>query len=327
MHILVAGGAGYVGSHAVEALLELGAKPTIVDDFSTGHQWALQGANVIEVDITDLPALRKALSGLRPDGVMHFAAKSIVSESMIDPTKYFFNNVTGSINLIRWCLENAVPNFVFSSTAAVYGNPVSDVIDESHTLSPINPYGQSKFFVEQILNRVHSANGLSSISFRYFNAAGASKSSQIGEDHEPETHLIPNVLKSILKSDSNSKLKIYGNDYPTNDGTCVRDYVHVSDLAEAHVSALSFLTSNAGSFKINLGTGRGYSVMEILEACQKVTGKTISFEVADRREGDPAVLVASNQLAKDLLDWQPKESILEIIRDAYRWHSLRSNFD
>ena len=238
--ILVTGGAGYIGAHAVLELIDKSFEPVILDNFSTGHRYATQGCEVIEADLRDRASIDSALTSRRYDGVMHFAAKSIVGDSMRSPLDYFENNVTGSLNLINAALRGEVEHFVFSSTAAVYGEPESVPITEEHSLAPINPYGQSKRMIEIMLAEAYRAHGLRSISFRYFNAAGAAPEAGIGENHEPETHLIPNVLRSC-SDNSGSRLKVFGNDYETRDGTCVRDYIHVRDLADAHVRGMNHL--------------------------------------------------------------------------------------
>ncbi len=323
--ILVTGGAGYIGAHAVLELIEEGFEPVIFDNFSTGHRYATQGCEVIEGDLRDKASVESALSSRRLDGVMHFAAKSIVGDSMRSPLDYFENNVTGSLNLINAALKEGVEHFVFSSTAAVYGEPENTPITEAHTLAPINPYGRSKRMIEIILAEAYRAHGLRSISFRYFNAAGAAPEAGIGENHEPETHLIPNVLRSCLRDNSGSRLKVFGNDYETRDGTCVRDYVHVRDLADAHVKGMNHLFLNPIADQINLGTEHGATVLEVIKACEEATERPIDYDVKEKREGDPAVLVADNGKARDLLSWRPKASLLDCVSDAWRWHLGTAN--
>ena len=323
--ILVTGGAGYIGAHAVLALIEQGFEPVILDNFSTGHRYATQGCEVIEADLRDRASIDSALTSRRYDGVMHFAAKSIVGDSMRSPLDYFENNVTGSLNLISAALKGEIEHFVFSSTAAVYGEPESIPITEAHTLAPINPYGQSKRIIEIMLAEAFRAHGLRSISFRYFNAAGAAPEAGIGENHEPETHLIPNVLRSCLRDNSGSRLKVFGNDYETRDGTCVRDYVHVRDLADAHVKGMNHLFLNPIADQINLGTEHGATVLEVIKACEEATERPIDYDVKEKREGDPAVLVADNGKARDLLSWRPKASLLDCVSDAWRWHLGTAN--
>ena len=323
--ILVTGGAGYIGAHAVLALIDQGFEPVILDNFSTGHRYATQGCEVIEADLRDRAVIESALTSKRFDGVMHFAAKSIVGDSMRSPLDYFENNVTGSLNLINAALKGEIEHFVFSSTAAVYGEPESIPITEAHTLAPINPYGQSKRMIEIMLAEAYRAHGLRSISFRYFNAAGAAPEAGIGENHEPETHLIPNVLRSCLSDSSGSRLKVFGNDYETRDGTCVRDYIHVRDLADAHVKGMNHLFHNATAEQINLGMEYGATVLEVIKACEQATERPIEYDVEEKREGDPAVLVADNGKARDLLSWTPKASLFDCVSDAWRWHLGTAN--
>ena len=323
--ILVTGGAGYIGAHAVLALIDQGFEPVILDNFSTGHRYATQGCEVIEADLRDKAEIETALTSRRYDGVMHFAAKSIVGDSMRSPLDYFENNVTGSLNLINAALRGEVEHFVFSSTAAVYGEPESIPITEAHTLAPINPYGQSKRMIEVMLTEAFRANGLRSISFRYFNAAGAAPEAGIGENHEPETHLIPNVLRSSLSDSSGSRLKVFGNDYGTRDGTCVRDYIHVRDLADGHVKGMNHLFHNATADQINLGTEHGATVLEVIKACEEATERPIEYDVEEKREGDPAVLVADNGKARDLLSLTPKASLFDCVSDAWQWYLGTAN--
>jgi len=323
--ILVTGGAGYIGSHAVLALIEQGFEPVILDNFSTGHRYATQGCEVIEADLRDVASLNSALILKQFDGVMHFAAKSIVGDSMQDPLDYFENNVTGSLNLIKAALNEDIEHFVFSSTAAVYGEPQFTPITETHATAPINPYGQSKRMIEMMLVEAFRAHDLRSLSFRYFNAAGAAPEAGIGENHKPETHLIPNVLRSCLQDSSSPRLKVFGNDYATRDGTCVRDYIHVRDLADAHVKGMNHLFQNPIADQINLGTEHGATVLEVIKACEQATERSIEYDIVTKREGDPAVLIADNSKARDLLSWTPKASLLDCVSDAWRWHLGTAN--
>ena len=323
--ILVTGGAGYIGAHAVLALIEQGFEPVILDNFSTGHRYATQDCEVIEAELRDKASIESALGSKRFDSVMHFAAKSIVSDSMRSPLDYFENNVTGSLNLINAALKGGVECFVFSSTAAVYGEPKNVPITEEHKLAPINPYGQSKRMIEIMLAEAYRAHGLRSISFRYFNAAGAAPEAGIGENHEPETHLIPNVLRSCLSDNSGSRLKVFGNDYETRDGTCIRDYIHVRDLADAHVKGMNHLFHNATVDQINLGTEHGATVLEVIKACEQAAERPIEYDIEAKREGEPAILVADNSKARDLLSWTPKASLFECVNDAWRWHLGNAN--
>jgi len=323
--ILVTGGAGYIGSHAVLALIEQGFEPVILDNFSTGHRYATQGCEVIEADLRDVASLNSALILKQFDGVMHFAAKSIVGDSMQDPLDYFENNVTGSLNLIKAALNADIEHFVFSSTAAVYGEPQFTPITETHATAPINPYGQSKRMIEMMLVEAFRAHDLRSLSFRYFNAAGAAPEAGIGENHKPETHLIPNVLRSCLQDSSSPRLKVFGNDYATRDGTCVRDYIHVRDLADAHVKGMNHLFQNPIADQINLGTEHGATVLEVIKACEQATERSIEYDIVTKREGDPAVLIADNSKARDFLSWTPKASLLDCVSDAWRWHLGTAN--
>jgi len=323
--ILVTGGAGYIGSHAVLALIEQGFEPVILDNFSTGHRYATQGCEVIEADLRDVASLNSALILKQFDGVMHFAAKSIVGDSMQDPLDYFENNVTGSLNLIKAALNADIEHFVFSSTAAVYGEPQFTPITETHPTAPINPYGQSKRMIEIMLEEAFRAHDLRSLSFRYFNAAGAAPEAGIGENHEPETHLIPNVLRSCLQDSSGSRLKVFGNDYETRDGTCVRDYIHVRDLADAHIKGMTHLFDAPIADQINLGTEHGATVLEVIKACEEATERPIDYDVKEKREGDPATLIADNSKARDLLSWTPKASLFDCVSDAWRWHLGTAN--
>ncbi len=323
MNILICGGAGYIGSHMVRALLNSNHQVTVFDNLSTGYAWAVPrpDAQLIVGDLLDSEALGALFQSNAFDAVMHFSAKSLVGESVQDPNLYYMNNVVGTLNLITAMREAGVDRFVFSSTAATFGNPQSDFIDESHPQQPINPYGQSKLMVERILSDYSTAYGLNSVSLRYFNAAGADPSGVIGEAHEPETHLIPNILRSILDRAS-MQLKIFGDDYDTPDGTCVRDYIHVNDLADAHLKALHYMEQHEGAHVFNLGNGSGFSVLEVLAAAEKIVGQAIPYEKASRRPGDPAMLVADSSLARKELDWEPTYTdIQSIIETTWHWHS------
>jgi len=320
MKLLIPGGAGYIGSHMVRYAQEHGHEVVVLDDFSTGHEWAVKDCEILRVNLLDQGKLSQLLRGRHFDGVIHFAAKSLVGESVKKPDLYYRNNVVGTLNLVNEMLNNDVNNLVFSSTAAIFGNPVTDKITEDHPKNPINPYGQSKLMVENMLQDICSANDFNATCLRYFNAAGAHESGEIGEAHDPETHLIPNVLKSALSNDS--ILKVFGDDYPTPDGTCVRDYVHVTDLSQAHLLGLEYMQKNRGFSAFNLGNGDGFTVLNVIHASEHVTGTTISYKVSKRREGDPAVLVAENILSKNILNWAPEyKNISQIIETAFRWHS------
>lgn len=318
-HILICGGAGYIGAHMAKRLAEEGHHVTVFDNFSTGHRAAVRWSSLFEGDLLNLDSLRRVFVGRRVDAVMHFAALSLVGESMCDPYAYYRNNVAGTLNLLEAMREAEVGQLVFSSTAAVYGAPQVSLVDELQPLTPINPYGSSKAMVERLLSDAVAAYGLRSVSLRYFNAAGADPSGEIGESHYPETHLVPNVLKAAL---GGSPIHIFGDDYATHDGTCVRDYVHVNDLAEAHLLALDHLSSNAGAYAFNLGNGTGFSVSEVVEAARRVTGRRIDCERAPRRAGDTATLVASSDAIREALGWQPAYNEIEaIVETAWRWHS------
>jgi UDP-glucose 4-epimerase len=275
--------------------------------------------SLIEGDLLDPASLERAFAGRRFDAVMHFCARWLVGESIAQPYDYYANNVSGTLNLLQAMRAHDVQRLVFSSTAAVFGQPVSARIDEDHPKAPINPYGASKLMVERILADAAQAHGLRSVALRYFNAAGASPDGDIGESHQPETHLIPNVLRAALGS--GPALKVFGDDYPTPDGTCVRDYVHVDDLAQAHQLALAYLDDNPGAHAFNLGNGQGFSVREVIAAAQAVSGQEISYTVEPRRPGDPSVLVASSEKARRVLGWSPAYTTLEpIIASAWQWH-------
>lgn len=319
MHLLVCGGAGYIGSHMTQWLAVQGHRITVLDNLSTGHREAVRWGELVEADLLDPASLERAFAGRRFDAVMHFCASSLVGESVREPYAYYRNNVAGTLNLLEAMRSHGVDRLVFSSTAAVFGNPLHDVIDEDHRKAPINPYGASKLMVERILEDASHAYGLRSTALRYFNAAGALAEHGIGEAHACETHLIPNVLKSALGG--SSQLKVFGTDYPTPDGTCMRDYVHVQDLAQAHALALEYMEQHAGAHAFNLGNGRGFSVREVIAAASEVAGREIPYEVAPRREGDPAVLVASSDRARRELGWSPVWTDLHgIIRSAWEWH-------
>ena len=319
MDILLCGGAGYIGSHMLKWLAMRGYRVTVLDNLSTGHREAVRWGELVEADLLDPATLERVFSGRHFDAVMHFCARSLVGDSVAQPYDYYANNVTGTLNLLQAMQRHGVAKLVFSSTAAVFGNPVSARIDEEHPKAPINPYGASKLMVERMLQDAASAYGLRSVALRYFNAAGASPEGDIGESHQPETHLIPNALRAALGT--GPALKLFGDDYPTPDGTCVRDYVHVDDLAQAHERALAYMQAHEGAHAFNLGNGQGFSVREVIEAASRVAGRAVPFEVAPRREGDPATLVASSERARAELGWSPVHASLdEIIGTAWRWH-------
>ena len=317
--ILVCGGAGYIGSHMVRLLVAEGCDVVVLDDLSTGHREAVDGVDLVEADVCDGAALDSVFESRDFDAVMHFCAKSQVGESVQQPLAYYDNNVAGSLSLLQAMQRHGVARLVFSSTAAIFGEPVSEFIDETHPTAPVNPYGHSKLMVERILADACAASGLRAVSLRYFNAAGASLAGGIGESHDPETHLIPNVLKAA--AGSGQRLKVFGDDYETRDGTCIRDYIHVDDLARAHLAALEFMGNGEGFHAFNLGSGQGFSVLEVIRAAGKVVGSKVPYDVAERRAGDAAVLVASSALADEQLGWRPEINDLEtIIGSAWAWH-------
>lgn len=318
MAVLVVGGAGYIGSHAAHVLRRRGYDVIIYDNLSTGFKELAEGFELIVGDIADSANLAKVLS--RCDSVMHFAAHAYVGESVTNPKKYFHNNVTAAIALLDTVMESKVRKFIFSSTCAVYGNPVKVPITESNPREPVNPYGATKLAFENALEAYGRAYGLGYVSFRYFNAAGADENRNIGEKHQPETHLIPLVFESI--TGKRAALEIFGDDYPTPDGTCIRDYIHVTDLAEAHVLGLEHLSKGAkddSGLAVNLGTGGGYSVHEVVAAVERVTGRKVPTHIGPRRAGDPPELVADPLLAERLLNWKAKRSLDEIIASAWNW--------
>lgn len=320
MSILVTGGAGYIGSHCVAALLERGEDVVVVDNLVTGHRAALKGGRFYQGDVADRAFLDGVLERETIDAVIHFAAFSLVGESVSLPEKYFRNNVTAGLTLIEAMNAHGVPYLVFSSTAATYGEPEYVPIDEDHPQCPTNPYGESKRIVEAMLKWSDRAHGLRYVPLRYFNVAGAWHDGSIGEDHRPETHLIPMVLKAA--QGKVPALKLFGTDYPTADGTCVRDYIHVEDLIDAHFLALDYLRAGNPSTPFNLGNGQGFSNRQIIEAARHVTGAAIPVTEEGRRPGDPATLVASSRKAMEVLGWKPKHTDVEdIIASAWRWHT------
>jgi UDP-glucose-4-epimerase GalE len=314
--VLVVGGAGYIGSHAARVLQRRGYEVILYDNLCTGHRELAEGFELIVGDIADSARLAKALS--RADAVMHFAAHAYVGESVENPRKYFQNNVTAALVLLNAVMDSRVRKFIFSSTAAVYGTPDKSPISETSPRQPVNPYGATKLALENALEAYGRAYGLRYVCFRYFNAAGADESGKTGEDHDPETHLIPLILQAIRGK--LAALEIFGDDYPTADGTCIRDYIHVNDLAEAHVLGLEYLAKGE-SAAMNLGTGKGYSVHEVVAAVEKVTGHKVPTHIGPRRAGDPAELVADPSRAERLLKWKAKRSLEEIVTSAWKWAS------
>ena len=320
MKVLVVGGAGYIGSHMVRELVEKGHDPLVFDNLSTGHADAVPEGRLVVGDLADKEHLRQLFSKNRFDAVMHFASFIQVGESVTAPLKYYSNNVANSLNLLSAMHAAEVKRFVFSSTAAVYGTPETVPIREDSPLRPENPYGRSKLMLEEILADCERAWGLLSACLRYFNAAGAHPSGTIGERHNPESHLIPIILQVALGQ--REFITIYGDDYATPDGTCIRDYVHVCDLAEAHTLALKQLFRGKKRMLYNLGNGRGYSINEVIDVCRRITGHPIPFKIGSRRAGDPAMLVASSEKITKELGWKPRFASLEsIVESAWKWNS------
>jgi UDP-glucose 4-epimerase len=312
--VLVVGGAGYIGSHAAHVLRQRGYDVILYDNLSTGHKQLAEGFELIVGDIADSAKLAKTLS--RCDSVMHFAAHAYVGESVENPRKYYHNNVVAALTLLDRVVESRVREFIFSSTCAVYGHPLKVPITESNPRQPVNPYGATKLAFENALEAYARAYGLRYVSFRYFNAAGADENGRVGEIHDPETHLIPVIFQAI--QGKRAALEIFGDDYPTPDGTCIRDYIHVTDLAEAHVLGLEHL-AKADSGAMNLGTGKGYSVNQVVAAVERITGHKVPTHIGPRRPGDPPELVADPSLARKLLKWEAKYSLDDIIRTAWNW--------
>lgn len=318
-HILVVGGAGYIGCHMVKDLLQAGLSVTVLDDLSRGHREMVTGGRFVEGDLGDRRLLDRLFAEQRVDAVMHFAALSLVGESVQSPLAYYHNNVGNTVTLLQAMHAHDVHRFIFSSSAAVYGEPERSPIAESSTCNPTNPYGATKLAVERMLADCATAHGLRHVSLRYFNAAGADPSGTIGERHEPETHLIPLVLQTALGE--RPSVSIFGTDYPTADGTCVRDYVHVQDLAQAHRLALQSLLADGPSATYNLGNSRGHSVREVIDAARRITGRAIPAVETGRRAGDPAVLIADSTRIRSELGWRPVfESLDAIIASAWNWH-------
>jgi len=319
MKVLVAGGAGYIGSHTVKELLREGYEVVVFDNFSTGKKELLVGGELVEGNLMDKDSIKETIRSKGIGAVLHFASLIQVGESYTNPLKYYTHNLTSSLNLLDAVLEAKVNAFIFSSSAAVYGIPLHIPIPENHPLNPVNPYGQTKVFVEKILEDYERAYGLKFISLRYFNAAGADPDGLLGEMHEPETHLIPNILLFLLGKKKG--LDVYGTDFPTEDGTAIRDYIHVTDLAKAHVLALQRLLESSRSEFINLGANKGYSVLEVIKKTEKVTGHKVPYKESPRRKGDVPVLLASREKAKKILGWELSHSDIEtIIETAWNWH-------
>ncbi|MGC8770329.1 MAG: UDP-glucose 4-epimerase GalE [Brevinematia bacterium] len=321
MAILVAGGAGYIGSHTVKMLYKKGYDVIVYDNLSKGYREFAKWGKFIEGDISDDKKLKEVFKSHKIDAVMHFCAFIEVGESVVEPEKYYKNNLVNTITLINTMKDAGIKNFIFSSTAAIFGEPKHIPIKEDDPKNPINPYGKTKLFVEEILEDYEKAYGFNSICFRYFNAAGADPDGEIGEAHNPESHLIPLILDAAMGK--REAIKIFGTDYPTKDGTCIRDYIHVNDLAEAHILGLEFLLKEKRSERFNLGSGEGYTVREIIDMVKKITGKEFKVVETERRAGDPPVLIADSSKARRMLGWQTKFTLQEIIETAWNWHKKR----
>jgi UDP-arabinose 4-epimerase len=322
LRILVAGGAGYIGSHACKALARAGHIPIVIDDLSTGNEWAVRWGSMVLGSIGDPSLVSRVLRDEQIEAVLHFAASAYVGESMAQPQKYFQNNVVNSLTLLDAMREAGVTDIVFSSTCATYGDPLHLPLDESHPQNPVNPYGDSKLFVEKVLRWYGEAYRLRWVALRYFNAAGADSGGEIGEAHDPETHLIPLVIQAA-KGDR-SEMSIFGTEYDTPDGTAIRDYIHVEDLAQAHVLAIQHLADSGEGGAFNLGTGRGHSVREVISAVERHSGRKVPAQEKACRVGDPASLVASAELARRILDWEPVHDLDSIIRTAWAWEIRKS---
>ncbi len=318
--ILLTGGAGYIGSHTAKRLSQAGFEPVTLDDLSSGHKWAVKWGPFVEGDMADQKLIREVVTRYKIKAVLHFAAYTDVAESMVNPRKYFRNNVTGALNMLDSLMDCSVGHVIFSSSCATYGIPERVPIPESHPQKPVNPYGESKLTIERILRWYNQAHGFKSACLRYFNAAGADPDGEIGEVHTPETHLIPLVVLAAMGT--NDCVSVYGTDYPTPDGTASRDYTHVCDLADAHVLALKYLLEGGGPVELNLGTGRGHSVLEVIHAVERVSGCRVPVRHSERRPGDPPELVADPAKAREVLNWRPRfDDLEEIVRTAWSWHS------
>ena len=323
-NILVVGGAGYIGSHMCKHLSKHGYLPIVLDNLSRGHEEAVKWGPFIKGSISDRNILKRIFSEHRIDAVMHYAAYCYVGESVTNPSMYYQNNLADTICLLSEMVEADAKRIVFSSSCAVYGEPEEIPITENHSQNPVNPYGRTKYMVEQVLDDFNYAYGGESVSLRYFNAAGADPEGELGEDHNPETHLIPLTIQVALGQ--RGEIRIFGDDYPTPDGTCIRDFIHVEDLAGSHLLALEQLLNGKGSGTYNLGNGQGYSVREVIDIARRITGKPIKDRVVDRRDGDPAVLVGSSERAKIELGWKPRFPDLEsIVETAWHWHQKHPN--
>jgi UDP-glucose-4-epimerase GalE len=324
--VLITGGAGYIGSHAAKLLRQAGREPIVFDDLSCGHAHAVRWGPLVRGDIRDAEALRSAIRQYKPDAVMNFAARIEVGEGEKNPAHFYDNNVQGALNLMRVMLEEGVASLVFSSTCAIYGDPERLPLTEDLPKRPVSVYGRSKWMVEQMLEDVSRAHGLKFAALRYFNAAGADSDGEIGEEHEPETHLIPNALKAAMGL--GGPMKLFGNDYPTPDGTCIRDFVHVTDLAEAHLLAADRLHAGSDNLQLNLGTGEGRTVLEVLRSIEKATGRPVPHAISPRRPGDAVALYSDASKVKSVLGWMPKLSDIDtIVSTAWNFHKRAWNVD
>lgn len=321
--ILVTGGAGFIGSHTVKLLNSLGYETLVYDSFVDGYEEALLGTKFVKGDLANTSLLNDTISNFKPDAVIHFAATANVPDSVINPANYYANNITNGMNLLNAMRNNNVSYIVFSSSASVYGNPVDSLITEESPKIPITPYGKTKLYFEEILRDFDGAYGVKSVCLRYFCAAGSSFDSLIGESHKAETHVIPTLLRSILGVVP--QFKVFGNDFPTKDGTGVRDYIHVMDMADAHIRSLEYLMSGGVSDYFNIGTGRGYSVMEIIQATESITGQKVNYTIAPRREGDPAVLVADPSKIRRVMGWEAKYGLNDMVYTAWNWYKKNPN--
>ncbi len=318
--VLVTGGAGYIASHTAKRLSQAGFEPVTVDDLSAGHKWAVKWGPFVQGDIGDQKLIREVVSEYRIQAVLHFAALTFVGESIVQPRKYFHNNVVQTLKMLDALVDCSVKHVIFSSSCATYGDPERVPIAESHPQRPVNPYGESKLMVERILHWYDQAYGMKAACLRYFNAAGADPDGELGEVHTPETHLIPLVMQAA--SGAIDSVSIFGTDYPTPDGTAIRDYLHVYDLADAHVRALEYLLNGGASIELNLGTGQGHSVLEIIRAVEEVSGRSVPARRTERRPGDAQELVADASKAREVLNWQPRfVDLRELVRTAWAWHS------
>jgi len=322
MRVLVTGGAGYVGSHTAKLLAQSGHEPISLDNLSEGHRWAVQWGPLIEGDLANPDLIRRVIQDREIEAVIHFAANAHVGESIVHPRKYFRNNVTNTLTLLEAMHDTGVRDIVFSSTCATYGLPETLPIHEDHPQYPVNPYGESKLFVERALSWFGNAYDMRWVSLRYFNAAGADHEGEIGEEHDPETHLIPLAIQAALGVLPH--VDVYGGDYPTPDGTAVRDYIHVTDLAMAHVLALDYLAGGHESIALNLGTGRGHSVLEVIHAVEQVSNREVPVRRVGRRPGDPECLVADSSRARSVLGWHPRyPELADMVKTAWRWQEIR----